>query len=242
MEFSTSKFLALSVKQQHKVAAKALNFYHEHAHSLVHLKRYNQMALCLALTPIGTDLTDRKQRYEYHMQLSLDARLPFLANTSEIDTLTSQPFGSVDIYLDNLRSAHNVGSIMRSLEAFRLGKLWLSPLTPGPENPKVIKASMGTSSIVPCHRMSQFEKLPTKPLIVIETGPKATPLDTFTFPEACTLVFGNEAYGISASLIEAASDVVCIPLVGGKNSLNVANTVAIVAAFISAQQRQLQHT
>lgn len=241
MEFSQTKFLALNFKQQHKVAAKALNFYHEHAHNLAHLKRYNQMALCLALPPIGTTLAQRQQRYEHHMQLSLEERLPSLRGTNETDTLTSQPFGTVDTYLDNLRSAHNVGSIMRSLEAFRLGKLWLSPLTPGPDNPKVIKASMGTSSIVPCHRISQFEKLPTKPLIVIETGPKAVPLEAFTFPTACTLVFGNEAYGVSAPLIEAAHHVVCIPLVGGKNSLNVANTVAIVAAFISAQQRQLQH-
>lgn len=241
MEFSQTKFLALNIKQQHKVAAKALNFYHAHAHNLAHLQRYNQMALCLALTPISIDLNERKQRYEYHMQLSLDEKLPSLAITRETDTLTSQPFGSVDVYLDNLRSAHNVGSIMRSLEAFRLGKLWLSPLTPGPDNPKVIKASMGTSSTVPCHHLNHFNELANKPLIVIETGPKAIPLDTFTFPEVCTLVFGNEAYGVSAPLREAASHVVCIPLVGGKNSLNVANTVAIIAAFISAQYRHLQH-
>ncbi|MCH9634779.1 MAG: tRNA (guanosine(18)-2'-O)-methyltransferase [Chlamydiae bacterium] len=131
------------------------------------------------------------------------------------------------IYLDRLRSAHNIGNIVRTIEAFRLGKLCFSPQMPNLLHPAVQKTSMGSHSYVQTIEKN-ISELP-KPLIVFETHHKAQSLDTFTFPKKFTLVMGNEEDGVSNSIIERADHIVEVPLVGCKNSLNVAACFSIIA-------------
>lgn len=140
----------------------------------------------------------------------------------------------ITIFLDNLRSAHNVGSILRTTEALRLGSIVLSEDTPGPEEKPVRDTSMGTHEWVSCKR-APLESLP-RPLIVLETSPDATPLCEFTFPESFTLVIGNEEFGVSEALLAEADAIVEIPLRGRKNSLNVACAFSMAAEEIYRQR------
>ncbi len=240
MEFSQKKFLALNTKQQHKLAAKELNKFHTNQEERCHLTRYNQMATMLGLSPLGTSFEERSDRYYLHLT---HAATPLtdsdLLTGSSKDTLSKTPFGDIDTYLYNLRSAHNVGSIMRTIEAFRLGNLLISPMTPGPSNSQVQKASMGTSPIVPVTVMSPDNLMAKckKPLIAIETAPHATSIHEFIFPTQCTLIMGSEAYGIPQEILTSADHVVTIPLCGGKNSLNVANAFAIAASMAKATKK-----
>lgn len=136
-----------------------------------------------------------------------------------------------DIYLDTLRSAHNVGSILRTVEAFQLGAVHLGGYTPGLEHNQVLIASMGASDWVTVHRHTPLNEL-KRPLIAFETTLTATPLPQFSFPPEGTLIFGNEKYGCSETILTHADYIVSIPLFGRKSSLNVANAFAIVAAFL----------
>jgi tRNA G18 (ribose-2'-O)-methylase SpoU len=143
----------------------------------------------------------------------------------------------VAIYLDNLRSAFNVGSILRTTEAFRLGKVCFGKTTPFIDNPKVQKTSMWTYDKVECFQTIDLDLLP-KPLIALETDPNAPSLFDFSFPPSFTLMLGNEEYGLSEETLSKKEAIVRIPLYGFKNSLNVASAFAIAAGVISHQLRK----
>ncbi|MGL5626862.1 MAG: TrmH family RNA methyltransferase [Candidatus Rhabdochlamydia sp.] len=71
----------------------------------------------------------------------------------------------------------------------------------------------------------------------METVPNAPSLFEFSFPKECTLLLGNEEYGLSDQALSMADQAVQIPLYGFKQSLNVASAFAIVAAVVSNQLR-----
>ena len=89
---------------------------------------------------------------------------------------------------------------------------------------------------VSCYENASFEHLP-KPLIALETTDNAISLYDFIFPTVFTIALGNEEYGCSSDVLKCADIILEIPLVGRKNSLNVANTFAIVASEIQRQKR-----
>ena len=78
-------------------------------------------------------------------------------------------------------------------------------------------------------------------VIVLETSPQSQPIYQFHFPDAFTLVIGNEEYGCSENSIQLADALVEIPMAGRKNSLNVANAYAIAASEIHRQKRPSSH-
>lgn len=176
-------------------------------------------------------------RYHYHMQKAgrQHKEHHLLPSIIKGDRNEAEPCWPIAIYLDRIRSAHNVGSIIRTIEAFSLGTLYLSPETPPASHKQVIDASMGAQQWITIEQQEGLDKLP-RPVIVMETGACAIPLTTFKFPETFTLVVGNEEYGCSDSILAQADVIVKIPLRGRKNSLNVANAFAIAAAEISRQR------
>jgi len=136
------------------------------------------------------------------------------------------------VYLDNLRSAFNVGSIIRTAECFGFSKVFFSKDTPNHLSSKVQKSAMGTEKWIECEIAPEI--LP-RPLIVLETVETAPSIFDFKFPESFTLVLGNEEYGVSDKLLESADHFVRIPMRGRKGSLNVANAFAIAGAVISSR-------
>lgn len=187
------------------------------------------------------DLQDIKalcDRYHFHLaqigQSWQEHNLFASHQKSDIDS--DAPFLQAGVYLDNIRSAFNVGSIIRTVEAFRLGPIYFAKQTPYIDNPKVQKTSMFTFDKVNCYQNRSLEQLP-KPLIALETVPNAPSLFDFTFPKEFTLLLGNEEYGLSDRALSMADQTVQIPLYGFKQSLNVASALAIVAAVISNRLR-----
>jgi tRNA G18 (ribose-2'-O)-methylase SpoU len=146
-----------------------------------------------------------------------------------------EEFPPCAVYLDNLRSAYNVGSILRTMEALRIGGLYFAGKTPYIDNPKVHRTSMGASQIVPCYPEANLKDLP-RPIIAIETSDEAHPVSDFIFPPAFTLILGNEEYGISDAALSQADYMIHIPLFGKKNSINVACAFAICAQEIRRQK------
>jgi tRNA G18 (ribose-2'-O)-methylase SpoU len=236
--FSKRKFLALSEKLQHKAASKLLKQYHEtgDAHFLEH---YTQIASSMAVKPLDGSFQTLSDRYHYHLKEAKIASGQHLLTSSsyQTDTLSNAPFLGVNTYLCNLRSAHNVGSILRTVEAFRLGSVLFSPSTPGPEHEKVKKVSMGCHSALHVEIMDEKTLIQNKrPIVAIELTQTAQTMPHFTFPKECTLVLGNEEYGVSEHILAHCDHVVKIPLTGGKHSLNVANAFAITAYEIIRQR------
>ncbi len=197
---------------------------------------YQEIESELSLPKITYTAEALSDRYHEHLRIATISlkEHSFLPNISHLDSLSNEPFLPIDIYLDNLRSAHNVGSIIRTTEAFRLGEIHFSEKTPSSHHPKIAKSSMGTASLVPFHQNSPLSAL-KEPLICLETHENAISIYDFNFPKSFTLLVGNEEYGLSKAALDRADAVIKIPLFGSKNSLNVANAFAIAASEIRRQ-------
>lgn len=214
-----------SEQWMHKKAAEAL----ERRDMLA----YREVEQWLSLSPVEEDHESLADRFHLHLKAAHLARKEHnLLHITKHDTPSNTPYLPYVIYLDSLRSGFNVGNIVRTTESFRLGKLAFSSDTPPLTNKKVKDAAMGTDVHVHSVITDDLSILP-RPLIAIETSSDAIPYTEYSFPEAATLLLGNEEYGLSKHSLEQADVVVSIPLHGWKNSLNVGNAFAILAAHIS---------
>ncbi len=235
MNLSKAKFFRLDFRMQHKKCADILRKIYE---SLLEQKplpelweKYNLLLSWLQMAPFPP-CSIKKIADQYHFHLAKASLFlkehNLLPPIRKGDHVAKRAFGKVAVFLDNVRSAYNVGSILRTTEALRIGPVYFAKKTPFIDNPKVIKTSMGTYSLVPCFQKNTLEDLP-KPFIAIETGEEAENVDTFPFPSSCTLIIGNEEYGISDEVLSEVDIVVDIPLLGQKNSINAACAYAIAA-------------
>ncbi|NDD57973.1 MAG: TrmH family RNA methyltransferase [Chlamydiae bacterium] len=231
--FTAAKFLSLPETQRHKKASEILREIHQGNKLLISL--YNEICTWMEIIEIPWNYEQIADRFHFHLVKSgVSWQEHNLLIVREKDRVSSAPFLPIAIYLDNLRSAFNVGSILRTVEAFRLGSVYFSSLTPFTDNPKVQKTSMGTFDKVPCYQISSLEGLP-RPFIGLETADFAPPIHTFTFPSSFTLFMGNEEYGLSKTTLQEIDCFIQIPLIGSKNSLNVASAFAISASNIRQQ-------
>ena len=140
------------------------------------------------------------------------------------------------VVLDNIRSFHNVGSIFRSADAFRIQSIYLTGYTAQPPHREIHKTALGATETVEwtyfknaaeaIHNLEEkgFEIIP------IEQAENATSLDKITMMRGrkIALIFGNEVDGVSEEYMEAAKTVVEVPQQGTKHSLNVSVCAGIV--------------
>lgn len=244
-DFTQRKFALLSSESQHKKCAEFIRcLYEKKLQGRLEefeqgIEIYNQLLSWMKLPsfPAAT-LNTLSDRYHWHNQLAGIKKKEhhLLPSVRKGDRLEGEELWPIDIYLDHVRSAHNVGSILRSVEAFALGTVYFSDQTPFSDHKQVQDAAMGTHQWVICHREIELSAL-KKPIIALETSEKAIPLYDFLFPASFTLVVGNEEYGCSDLTLAQADYLVEIPLRGRKNSLNVANAFAIAAGEIQRQKR-----
>lgn len=146
--------------------------------------------------------------------------------------------GPRKIYLDDLRSPFNVGSIFRTAESFGAEEIILSYDSPKPSHPRAVRSSMGCVDIVPWRSLpveclDEFEGV-----FALETG--GTPIDSFDFPSTGLVIVGNEELGVSPKGIQIAgkkSGKVSIPTTGIKGSLNVSVAFGILMHYWQSSQR-----
>ncbi len=240
--FTKTKFHKLTDALKHKICAELLRTLYE---SLLENQKnpnlwqvYHEYLSWMNLETLGEGRIKLiADRYHWHLSQAgiLLKEHKLLPAIRRGDRATKEEFPPCAIYLDNLRSAYNVGSILRTTEALRVGSLYFFGNTPFIDNPKVQKTSMGASAIVPCFANADLKTLP-RPIIAIETGEDALSVSSFPFPSQFTLIVGNEEYGISDAALKEVDHIVQIPLFGAKNSINVACAFAICAQEIRRQK------
>lgn len=139
------------------------------------------------------------------------------------------------LVLDNIRSAHNVGSLLRAAEAARVESVHLCGITPAPPHASVLKTALGAAEYVPHERspstLATVRGLQARGVAVwaAETCPgRSVDLREAALPQPLALVLGNELIGVDTQVLDACDGVVSIPMFGVKNSINVATAGAIV--------------
>ncbi|MCX7786382.1 MAG: TrmH family RNA methyltransferase [Spirochaetes bacterium] len=139
------------------------------------------------------------------------------------------PWNGICLYLDEIRSPYNVGSIFRTAACFGVERILLAPGTASPTHPRAKRSAMGTIEMVPWEITSP-ETLNEEPnLFALETG--GTALEDFSFPPHGICIVGSEELGVDPRLLALAKKrrgIVSIPLYGLKTSLNVSVAVGIL--------------
>lgn len=144
------------------------------------------------------------------------------------------------VILDNIRSAHNVGSIFRTADGAGVGHLYLCGVTPTPKDrfgrkvPQMEKTSLGATETVPwSHEEDTLElvkKLKAKgvQIVAVEQTKRSVPWNSISYQTEVAFIFGNEIVGVNKEVCEEADLVVDIKMHGYKESLNVGVSVGVV--------------
>ena len=151
--------------------------------------------------------------------------------------------------LDNIRSAWNVGSILRSADGFGFTHVYLCGITPTGDNDAVIKTSLGAEDSVPWSYHKDAVKL--------VKGLKAQGWKVYALEEEArsvdlrpaggmidenkreVLIVGNEVSGVDPDLLDLSDEIYSIPMHGEKRSFNVAIAFGIAAYALNIQKENL---
>lgn len=132
------------------------------------------------------------------------------------------------LVLDNIRSLYNVGSMFRSADGFGVAKIYLCGITGTPEQHGVQKVALGAELSVPWEHCPQtwhvVEDLRRRGYRVVglERAAGAVSLPEVRENPPLALVVGNEIRGLTPALRRRLDAVIEIPMLGTKNSFNVA--------------------
>lgn len=153
--------------------------------------------------------------------------------------------GQMEVILNNLRSAHNVGSIFRTSDTAGIRKVYLCGHTPSPIKKQGVpriqltKVSLGAENFVEWEvaqsAINLIEKLKSdgKNIISVEQSKKSIPYNQLDMNkdkwEKSVLVMGSEVEGLEDEIIKKSNEVIMIPMLGKKKSLNVSVAFGVVA-------------
>ena len=147
-----------------------------------------------------------------------------------------RPESGVVLVLDNIRSAHNVGSAFRTADAFGVDKIYLGGICPVPPSPELRKVALGAEEVVPFEHVSNvvalIERLKADgyTTVAVEQTVHSVKLDHFQREPGrkYALVFGNEVDGVQQEVVDAADFALEIPQQGTKHSLNVSVSIGVI--------------
>jgi tRNA G18 (ribose-2'-O)-methylase SpoU len=154
----------------------------------------------------------------------------------------------VTLVLDRLRSAFNVGNILRVADAVRVSEVVTCGYTATPPHPKLAKTARGCDRIVPCRHAEDATAVladyRARGVCVygVETVAAARSFWTPEYRFPSVLVFGNEALGLSQGALAACDEFVSLPAFGQKNSINVGNCAAVVLYEVLRQWLAREHS
>lgn len=154
----------------------------------------------------------------------------------------------------NIRSIHNVGSILRSADGFGVTKVYLTGYTPYPTQPgdtrlphirqkitgQLHKTALGAETTVLTEHhedaLTAIADLRKQgyAIVALEQDPRAVMLPDFTPPhKKIALLLGEEVQGIEPELLAQCDAIVEIPMRGKKESFNVSVATGIALYALS---------
>ena len=161
--------------------------------------------------------------------------------TIEMDRLTVDEFKQADklpliVVLDDVRSMHNVGSVFRTGDAFRIEAVYLCGITSTPPMAEIHKTALGAEDSVTWKyfdtTLEAVETLKAEGYEVysVEQAHGSTMLQNFTpiNNNKYAVVLGNEVKGVHQEVIDASDGCLEIPQFGTKHSMNVSVTGGII--------------
>lgn len=140
------------------------------------------------------------------------------------------------VVLDDVRSMHNVGSVFRTGDAFRIEAVYLCGITSTPPSAEIHKTALGAEDSVEWKAFTTAQealialKEAGIEVYSVEQAHGSTMLQDF-IPEKgkrYAVVLGNEVKGVHQEVIDASDGCLEIPQFGTKHSMNVSVTAGII--------------
>ena len=140
------------------------------------------------------------------------------------------------IILENIRSAHNVGSVFRNSDAFLIKSIILCGITPCPPNKQINKTALGATNSIEWNYYKNSKTIIQKLkkqvylIIAVEQVKNSTKLQDFKINKnkKIVLIFGNEINGIKQESINMCDEIIEIPQYGTKHSFNISVCSGII--------------
>ena len=140
---------------------------------------------------------------------------------TELNRISAEEFKKADklplvVILDDIRSLHNIGSVFRTSDAFRIECIYLCGITATPPHPEMHKTALGAEFTVNWkyvnNAVDAVDNLRKEGYIVYSVEQAE----------------GNEVKGVQQEVIDHSDGCIEIPQYGTKHSLNVSVTAGIV--------------
>lgn len=140
------------------------------------------------------------------------------------------------VVLDNVRSLHNVGSVFRTSDAFRVERIILCGITATPPSAEIHKTALGAEDTVEWQyfesaidAVGALRSKGFKVLSIEQCEGSIALQDLAVVPgDSYAVVLGNEVKGVQQSVVDASDGAIEIPQFGTKHSLNVSVTAGMV--------------
>jgi TrmH family RNA methyltransferase len=157
----------------------------------------------------------------------------------ELEDVLAKSHAGPLLAIAGVQDPGNLGTILRSAEAFGAGGILLGEGTVHPFNSKVIRASAGSVFRLPIVQiklpegLDQMRHLGLR--LIATSSHKGTPLDQAVLTGRLALFIGNEGAGLPRELLEEMTEIVAIPHSPNVESLNAGVAASIVLYEIARQ-------
>ena len=136
------------------------------------------------------------------------------------------------LFLDGLQDPGNMGTIIRTADAFNIDGIILGQGSVDPYNLKVVRATMGSIFRVPLYicdnSLETIMGLKTRGFNLLATSLEGSLIYDSDFKGKIISVIGNEANGVSPDILKEADKCIKIPMPGNAESLNAGVAASII--------------
>jgi RNA methyltransferase, TrmH family len=139
----------------------------------------------------------------------------------------SAPLGPLCMYLHGVADPGNVGTILRSAQAFGASSVALGPGCADPHSPKAVRASMGAVFAVLLARVEDVSELPGERIALLAGASEPLRQSGQEQLSAVTLLVGAEREGLPSSVVAACERSARIPIASESLNAAMAATVAL---------------
>lgn len=147
----------------------------------------------------------------------------------------------------NLRSTHNVGSLLRTAEGLGITEVYLTGYTPYPLHDnderlphlgqkidkQITKTALGAEHMIDWHHLPNVETCITNlqskgyTVVALEQAPDAIALPAFQPSDKLAILVGREVEGVEPEVLALCNQIIEIPMFGRKESFNVVQAAAM---------------
>lgn len=151
------------------------------------------------------------------------------------------------LVVHNVRSIHNVGSLLRTADGLGIEKVYLTGYTPYPLKTgderlphlanridrQITKVALGAEKTVDWEHVDAIGPLLDRlrndgyEIAALEQSPRSITLDSYSPPNKLALIIGREVEGIEPEILDEVNKILEIPMLGQKESFNVTNAAAM---------------